>query len=115
MDPSLSVDESLVEVGKLVPGSPVWHLILSYVSCRHAVCTDLCVCTSVFVCVVCLVCLVRLCMSFVYVCASMRSYLGTKKDAVDKALDKSVVSTMPQTDQVCAYHTCCTCTHEFWF
>lgn len=32
------------------------------------------------------------------VCAC--SYLGTKKDSVDKALDKAVVSTMPQTDQV---------------
>lgn len=44
---------------------------------------DMCPCASVWV---------RL--SAVY------SYLGTKKDFVDKALDKSVVSTMPQTDQV---------------
>ncbi|CAM9223057.1 unnamed protein product, partial [Hapterophycus canaliculatus] len=29
----------------------------------------------------------------------LKTYLGTKKDLVDKALDKSVVSTMPQTDQ----------------
>ncbi|CAN0351100.1 unnamed protein product, partial [Ectocarpus sp. 8 AP-2014] len=31
----------------------------------------------------------------------LKTYLGTKKDSVDKALDKAVVSTMPQTDQVC--------------
>ncbi|CBJ32173.1 geranylgeranyl pyrophosphate synthase, chloroplast precursor [Ectocarpus siliculosus] len=29
----------------------------------------------------------------------LKTYLGTKKDSVDKALDKAVVSTMPQTDQ----------------
>lgn len=31
----------------------------------------------------------------------LKTYLGTKKDAVDKALDKSVVSQMPETDQIC--------------
>ncbi|CAN0287735.1 unnamed protein product [Pylaiella littoralis] len=31
----------------------------------------------------------------------LKTYLGTKKDAVDKALDKSVVSTMPETDKIC--------------
>ncbi|CAN0503634.1 unnamed protein product, partial [Ectocarpus sp. 12 AP-2014] len=30
----------------------------------------------------------------------LKTYLGTKKDSVDKALDKAVVSTMPQTDKV---------------